>query len=139
MPRNTTETDRQEVSAHLQRFGLRHIAGAVMWVLQEVLGLDDPLMLCAPDDYRGPWMLRDIMAGGNFGWYKRQQEGNLWRNFIKGRIQQFRMLPFDFTEMSCIILNFWKVFIQRIPYRIKYRTLSLNALNAEEKAKILNG
>ena len=48
------------------------------------------------------------------------------------------MLPFDFTEMSCIILNYWKTFFERIPYRIKYRTLSLNQLNPEVKAKILN-
>ena len=135
--RNASEADRQEVSAHLRRFGLWHIAGAVMWILQEVLGMDDRLMLCAPDDYRGPWMLRDVMAGGNFGWYKEKQDGNLWRNFFKGRIQQFRMLPFDFTEMSCIILNYWKTFFERIPYRIKYRTLSLNSLNPEVKAKIL--
>lgn len=136
--RNATEPDRQEVSAHLRRFGLRHIAGAVMWVLQEVLGLDERLMLCAPDDYRGPWMLRETMAGGNFGWYKEKQDGNLWRNFFKARIRQFRMLPFDFCEMSCIILDFWKTFIESIPYRIKYRTLSLNNLNSEEMAKVLN-
>lgn len=48
------------------------------------------------------------------------------------------MIPFDFCEMSCIILDFWKTFIESIPYRIKYRTLSLNNLNSEEMAKVLN-
>ena len=46
------------------------------------------------------------------------------------------MLPFDFCEVSCIILNYWKTFIERIPYRIKYRTLSLNPLNPKVRAKI---
>lgn len=95
-------------------------------------------MLCAPDDYRGPWMLRETMAGGNFGRYKEKQDGNLWRNFFKARIRQFRMLSFDFTEMSWIIITFWKEFLKLIPYRIKYRTWSLNNLNSEETEKVLN-
>lgn len=47
------------------------------------------------------------------------------------------MLPFNFTEMSWIIIDFWKTFFQRIPYRIKYRTWSLNTLNPKLQAKIL--
>lgn len=133
---NATESDRQEVSALLRRLGLHHIAGAVMWLLGEVLHMDKGVMLCAPDDYRGPWMLRKVMAGGNFGQYS-NKKGNLLSRFLKARIQQFRMLPFDFTEMSWIIIDFWKTFFQRIPYRIKYRTWSLNTLNPKLQAKIL--
>lgn len=135
--RNATEADRREVSAHLRSFGLQHIAGAVMWVLQEVLRLDERLMLCTPDDYRGAWMLRDIMAGGNFGRYKDKLNGNLWSRFFKARILQFRMLPFNFTETACIILKYWMGFLELIPYRIKYRTWSLNTLSPEVKAKML--
>ena len=67
--RNASESDRQAISPLLGKFGLAHSAGALMWVLGEVLGLDTGLMLCQPDRYRGEWMLREIMAGGNFGFY----------------------------------------------------------------------
>ena len=52
---NSTAEVRQEVAAKLKAFGLRHIAGALMWVLAEVLHLEEEKMYCRPDSYRGAW------------------------------------------------------------------------------------
>jgi energy-coupling factor transporter ATP-binding protein EcfA2 len=53
---------RQEVAAKLKAFGLRHIAGALMWVLAEVLHLEEEKMYCRPDSYRGAWLLDEISS-----------------------------------------------------------------------------
>lgn len=48
-------------------FGLRKIAGAVMFVMKEVLGLDDKYLLVKPDELRGEILVNEILCGGNFG------------------------------------------------------------------------
>ena len=53
----------------LKWLGLWEFAGAVMYVLREVMGLDEKRMICAPDERRGRLLLEEIMAGGNFGHY----------------------------------------------------------------------
>jgi hypothetical protein len=76
--RNSSQEDRQVVADCLKGFGLRQMAGALMWVLDEMLQMDRALMLCEPDSYRGEWLLREIMDGGNFGYYAQRQYQGMW-------------------------------------------------------------
>ena len=45
------------------------MAGAVMWVEHEVLGLQRDCLLASPDERMGRLILDDILEGGNFGKY----------------------------------------------------------------------
>ena len=94
--KNASEEDRREVASHLGSFGLSHAASALMWVLGEVLHLDEGLMLCEKDGYRGAWMLREIMSGGNFGRYAERQRHGVIRRVLAGRapseVDAFRLL-----------------------------------------------
>lgn len=58
-----------EVRQCLNRFGLKRFAGAVMYVLQEVCGLQEDKMIIAPNEKEGVVLLGEIMIGGNFGKY----------------------------------------------------------------------
>lgn len=51
----------------LARLGLRGFAGALMWTLHEVFGLDEALMVAPMDARRGRPLLADVLQGGNFG------------------------------------------------------------------------
>lgn len=53
----------------LEHLGLTKIAGAVMWVLKEVLGLEKKYLIAPVDERRGRFLLSEIMQGGNFGMY----------------------------------------------------------------------
>lgn len=53
----------------LEHLGLAKIAGAVMWVLKEVLGLEEKYLIAPVDERRGRFLLSEIMRGGNFGMY----------------------------------------------------------------------
>lgn len=132
--KNSTEEERREVASHLDSFGLRHGAAALMWVLHEVLHLDDGLTLCQPDDYRGKWMLREIMKGGNFGRYAHQNQ-----SFFMGRMglltRGFRMMRFDFREMAYRNLSFWAYIIVSIPKRIRRGHWSLVKANERDRLK----
>ena len=51
----------------LKHLGLWKFAGAVMYVLKEVLGLSEDKMIVPMDEKRGKLLLAEILNGGNFG------------------------------------------------------------------------
>ena len=55
------------VQKDLKYLGLWKFAGAVMYVLHEVLGLSEEKMIVPVDEKRGRLLLAEILDGGNFG------------------------------------------------------------------------
>jgi hypothetical protein len=55
------------VQRELKYLGLWKFAGAVMYVLKEVLGLFEDKMIVPMDEKRGRLLLAEILDGGNFG------------------------------------------------------------------------
>ena len=55
------------VQRDLKHLGLWKFAGAVMYVLHEVLGLAEDKMIVPVDEKRGRLLLAEILEGGNFG------------------------------------------------------------------------
>ena len=55
------------VQRELIYLGLWKFAGAVMYVLKEVLGLSEEKMIVPVDEKRGKLLLAEILDGGNFG------------------------------------------------------------------------
>ena len=55
------------VQRELKYLGLWKFAGAVMFVLHEVLGLAEDKMIVPVDEKRGKLLLAEILDGGNFG------------------------------------------------------------------------
>ena len=68
---STTDPSASTALVVLQRelkyLGLWKFAGAVMYVLKEVLGLSEDKMIVPMDEKRGRLLLAEIMNGGNFG------------------------------------------------------------------------
>ena len=55
------------VQKELKHLGLWKFAGAVMYVLKEVLGMSEEKMIAPMDEKRGRLLLAEILDGGNFG------------------------------------------------------------------------
>ena len=64
-----TEEERAETMCTLRSLKMERFAAAVMWVLQEVYGMDSRYLLVAPDEREGRFLLSEIMLAGNFGHY----------------------------------------------------------------------
>lgn len=130
---HTTQVVRADVAKRLKPMGLHWTAGAVMWVLGEVMHLSRGRMLIAPDEKRGQKMLDIIKAGGNFGKYGWQEEGSIWKRWFIWKRQTWSLWSFDPWEIPWIEFRYWRIFFERIPLRIKHRTLSLNGVNFESE------
>lgn len=56
-----------DVNELFHKFGMERFVGAVMWIMQEVFGLERERLLCEPNEKEGRYILAEVMAGGNFG------------------------------------------------------------------------
>jgi hypothetical protein len=110
----------------LKHLGLHHIAGALMWVMKEVLLMDEGWMIANPDEKRGRLLLDIIMAGGNFGHFSPEiQQGFSFIRSLKYHIMKYKLLRFDVRETIWGEVNFYGRFITSIPERIRRRSWTL--------------
>ena len=58
-----------ELEETLKYLGLWKFAGAVMYVMREVFGLEEKYMIAPVDEKRGRTLMNEILKGGNFGKY----------------------------------------------------------------------
>ena len=64
----TAESKAQTVEM-FRKLKMMRFASAMMWVQQEVFGLEDEFLLVEPDEVEGRFLLDEIMLAGNFGKY----------------------------------------------------------------------
>lgn len=110
-----------EVLGLFKRLGLLKFVAATQWVLREVFGMSEGVLLCAPDAREGWKLLDEIMIGGNFGHHDK-------RNYVKGESfvrrfmrrwgRKFRMFRFDplgtlIMPFSRLQLEFWMRRVRR--------------------------
>lgn len=81
-----TEAEDEKALSTLQHtlryLGLWKFAGAMMYVLQEVLAMPRERMIVPPDNRRGWMLLEEILMGGNFGQF---DERHVWGKSAKDR------------------------------------------------------
>ena len=117
------------VQRELKYLGLWKFAGAVMYVLKEVLGLSEDKMIVPVDEKRGKLLLAEILDGGNFGRHFTKYAGfthqsmgkkyflKIWRN-----MHFVRYYP---AEALCEpIFRTWHFF-----WRLKHRRQSLGVFS----------
>ena len=71
---NQLRVEKEELRDSLRSLGLEKIAGAMMWVMHEVLGLEEKYLIAPMDEKRGKVLLAEIMKGGNFGFYDAENQ-----------------------------------------------------------------
>ena len=64
---NVPSSKIQEVTSTIERFGMTRFASGVMWIMKEVFGMSEQLLLVEPDEKEGRYILSEVMTGGNFG------------------------------------------------------------------------
>ena len=74
--RHTDSTDTSEIIKTLKKFGMMRFARGVMWVMQEVFALKRQYMICEPLEREGRFILKEVMAGGNFGHHDERTNRN---------------------------------------------------------------
>ena len=99
----------------LKHLGLWKFAGAVMYVLHEVLGLSEEKMIVPADEKRGRLLLSEILNGGNFGKHFSKyghftQQGMAKKYFLKIWRNMHFMRYYPAEALSEPIFRTWHFF-----------------------------
>lgn len=113
----------------LKYLGLWKFAGAVMYVLHEVFGLEEDMMIVPMNEKEGMFLLDEIMRGGNFGQYDdrlgdKTGEGKVHRYF-RMSLRNMRFVKHYSSEALCEPLFrtwffFWKVWSKSLNQLLSY-------------------
>ena len=71
------------VFGDIKKVGMAKFCAAMMWVMKEVMGVSNEMLLCEPNEKEGQFLLNELMAAGNFG-IKRvgpELKANSWRRY----------------------------------------------------------
>ena len=112
-------TDLGVLQRELKWLGLWKFAGAVMYVLHEVLGLPRGWMVAPMDERRGRLLLDEIMRGGNFGQHaSEKRSGSMtWRHNVYRLQKDWRLMRYYPGE--CLAEPFYRLW--HLVWRMKHR------------------
>ena len=65
---DTNLTNSYAVKA-VEEFGMSKFTKGLMWVMKDCFGMPEQWMICDADEKEGRYILKQIMTGGNFGYY----------------------------------------------------------------------
>ena len=116
---DTTSTAFDVVQKELKYLGLWKFAGAVMYVLQEALGLSEEKMIAPMDEKRGKLLLAEILNGGNFGKHFTKygnfaQQGMAKKYFLKIWRNMHFVRYYPAEALSEPIFRTWHFFWRKI-------------------------
>lgn len=86
-----SQTERRSIDSYEQEFrrlGLLPFARQLMWVLCQVLGLDEQLLVARQDERRGRLLLSEMLAGGNFGMHDDRPLSGFYASGLKSNLQR---------------------------------------------------
>jgi hypothetical protein len=97
-----TEEERQEYAVLMKNFGLYKMARSVMYVLREVFGAGDDVLIVEPDERCGRMLLDEIMLSGNFGHFDERIDAKARKSRVRMNIlrlkRDLRMLKYFPSE-----------------------------------------
>ena len=68
--------------------GMRKFAGALMYVLKELLGMPEKYLLCEPSEKDGKFLMEEILMSGNFGHGDPRMGDVAQGGYMKSRVSQ---------------------------------------------------
>ena len=76
------------INKAIENLGMKRFAGALMYVLRELLGMPENYLLCAAIEKDGTFLMNEILMSGNFGHGDPRMGEISSKGYLKGRISQ---------------------------------------------------
>ena len=106
------EEEKEGVMKVFKSVGVERFATALMYVEQQVFGLEDRYLLCEPSVEDGEYLLSEIMIGGNFGHHDERKKYSTRHSFLESFLgvyfKNFRHARFAPMEWFCSPL--WRLY-----------------------------
>ena len=80
--------DREGIKEVISWLGMWKFAGALMYVLKELLGMPEKYLLCEPSEKDGKFLMEEILMSGNFGHGDPRMGDVAQGGYMKSRVSQ---------------------------------------------------
>lgn len=87
---HSDEAQRSCALEAIEKFRMGRFCGGLMWVMQDVYGLPDGLLLCAPDAKEGRLLLDEFLKGAGFGRYDERNRRSSGRGQLRTGMSRIR-------------------------------------------------
>ena len=113
--RRLTPDEKQQALGTLRHTGMLKFASAVMYIMRDVLGLDDDFLFVKPNERIGRLLLSEIIHSGNFGFYDERYSFKGLSTYRQYFVETYRNLHFalDFpseTVWGRPVSRWWHAF-----------------------------
>ena len=92
-------------NTYFRSFGMERFAEAVMWIMQQVFGLESEYLLCEPSEKYGRVLLDEVIQSGNFGHQdervNRSQNESAIHRFWRIGVYNCRVMSFSPWTVIC--------------------------------------
>lgn len=106
---------KEDVIETLKYLNLYKFAGAVMYIMKEVLGLDEQYLIVPVDERRGKTLLKEILKGGNFGQYSGLTQKSMAKKYFAKTWRNLRFVREYPAEALCEpLFRTWHFFWRRM-------------------------
>ena len=92
---------KEDVRETLKYLNLYKFAGAVMYIMKEVLGLEDKYLIVSVDERRGKTLQKEILKGGNFGHYSGLDQKNAFKKYFQKTWRNMKLVKEYPAEALC--------------------------------------
>ena len=91
----------EDISDTLKYLNLYIFAGAVMYIMKEVLGIEEKYLIVPVDERRGKTLLQEILKGGNFGHYSGLDQKNALTKYFQKTWRNMKLVREYPAEALC--------------------------------------
>ena len=91
----------EDVRETLKYLNLDKFAGAVMYIMKEVLGLEEKYLIVPVDERRGKTLLNEILKGGNFGHHSGLAQNNAAKKYFQKTWRNMQLVKEYPEEALC--------------------------------------
>lgn len=91
----------ESITKTLKYLNLYQFAGAVMYIMKDVLGLDEKYLLVPVDERRGKTLLNEILKGGNFGHYSSLDQKHALKKYFQKTWRNMKLVKEYPAEALC--------------------------------------
>ena len=79
---------KETINRTIENLGMKRFAGALMFVLKELLGMPEEYLLCETSVVDGRFLMNEILMSGNFGHGDPRMGEITSKNYLSGRLSQ---------------------------------------------------
>ena len=101
------KVDKEDINKTFRCLGLEKFAKGVMWIEQQILGLQDEYLIIEPNEWIGKVIQKEMEEGGNFGHHDQRYAVRSKGILMRGLVDSYRLLKLAYYFPEDALWKLW--------------------------------